>query len=194
MDNRSPSEAVDIDWEASFARSLRALRQEAELSLNELARRLPPVDGRGWHPQQVNRIENGERKVGLNEAVVVARFFNRTLHQLMGMADESASSRDDYVRTLERVSRGTARYATDLKRGIQSLDADREAASVVSSWLARQIASGRDEGPMAEAAATTATMLDTMRAAFVQSLHATNEATAAASRSSMFVADWMSFK
>ncbi|MFF3665374.1 helix-turn-helix transcriptional regulator [Microtetraspora malaysiensis] len=75
-------------WELNFIEQMRRLREARHMTQTDLAKILKSY-GLPWHQQTVQKVENGERPVRLNEAYLIARTFGV---DVMSMTESSAPS------------------------------------------------------------------------------------------------------
>jgi len=117
-------------WESTFLAQMVRLREEKKISQAELARRLRDGEGKlPFHQQTIQRIENGDRPVRLNEAFLIAKE--------LGASIESMTWRDKYgVReirdSVDDFQRSSATIARDL---IESLERLSESSGVVDVFV-----------------------------------------------------------
>ena len=69
------------DVDEQFAVRLREERERKRWSQADVARQMTER-GWGWHPQTVQKIENGHRKVSVGEGKVLAEIFGTTIDRL----------------------------------------------------------------------------------------------------------------
>jgi transcriptional regulator with XRE-family HTH domain len=65
--------------DAEIGARVLARREQAGIGQNELARRL----GRPFHQQTIARLERGERKIGVGEALLIAHALDCSLDELL---------------------------------------------------------------------------------------------------------------
>lgn len=105
-------------WEHNFAQRMRQLREARNMTQTDLARALKAA-GLPFHQQTVQRMENGERPVRLNEAHLIARALDVDLSVML--AEETTDQE--------------LRFAVDALRQA-SLDTSELVAAAFTKWLA----------------------------------------------------------
>lgn len=120
-------------WELCFVENMRRLREMQNLTQTELARELK-FRGLSFHQQTVQRIENGERPVRLNEAFLIAGILgvdlatmasytgsdelaldiNRVINSGQTVAWEVAQAHYDYLEVVERLCFNVSSLLTDM--------------------------------------------------------------------------------
>ena len=80
-EDAEPNDGPDPPWEATFIEQMARLREARGLSQAELAKRLKTA-GLPFHQQTVQRIENGQRPVRLNEAFLIAQELESTIDSM----------------------------------------------------------------------------------------------------------------
>lgn len=96
-----------MPWERNFRDQMVRLRKERGLTQTDLARQLAAW-GLPFHQQTIQRVENGQRPIRLNEAKLVARQLGVDLETMVSTA--SVSSRD-MMRAVDEARRGAAKFA-----------------------------------------------------------------------------------
>jgi transcriptional regulator with XRE-family HTH domain len=105
-------------WERNFRQQMQRLREAQELTQSDLARSLKGF-GLPFHQQTIQRIEQGERPVRLNEAHLIAKVLGVTVDSMT--AAGTPSERE-------------LRYAVDrLRRG--AAKAVEEVSNAMNEWL-----------------------------------------------------------
>ncbi|MFF0862349.1 multiprotein-bridging factor 1 family protein [Nonomuraea sp. NPDC003560] len=77
-------------WEHNFVQQMKRLREARKMTQTDLARELKAY-GLPFHQPTVQRIENGERPVRLNEAIVIARVLEADFN---GMLTEGTTDQE----------------------------------------------------------------------------------------------------
>lgn len=134
MANTNEPEAAALPWEANFARAMREQREQRRLSQYGLARDLSSV-GLSMHQQQIDRIENAQRPVKLNEAIAIARYFGVTLDAMATLAPDADATLEDQTRALAAAARGLARHRDESRERREAVAHDRDAISKVEQWF-----------------------------------------------------------
>lgn len=88
-------------WELFFVENMRRLRERAKMTQTDLAKSLK-ASGLSFHQQTIQRIENGERPVRLNEAFLIAQVFDIELET---MVSHLITEAEDISLEIERASR-----------------------------------------------------------------------------------------
>lgn len=83
---------TETPWEAAVAENMRRERVRRDWSQNELAKRLAAA-GLSFHQVTVQRIEDGQRSLRLNEAMVIADVFGVDLTAMLREPDRVAIAR-----------------------------------------------------------------------------------------------------
>jgi DNA-binding XRE family transcriptional regulator len=86
-------ESAELPWESAFVHRMKVFREEDNMSQTELAKALAQK-GLAFHQQTIQRIENGTRPVRLNEAILIAELFSKSVEE-MTLAETPTSVRQD---------------------------------------------------------------------------------------------------
>lgn len=104
-------------WEKNFTAHMRRLREAGGMRQTDLARALKTRYQLPFHQQTIQRIENGDRPVRLDEAFLIAKLFDVDLETMTGSISAAAQ---DLVYAADRVrSRAAGMHA-----GLQELMSD----------------------------------------------------------------------
>lgn len=109
-----PNEAFarNFPWEATFITQLKRRREGLGWTQTDLARKLK-VRGLPFHQQTVQRVENGERAIRLDEAHVIAELFSVPLEVMLNSYEGPLAQASDDVVNLQRAAEGVAYAASD---------------------------------------------------------------------------------
>jgi transcriptional regulator with XRE-family HTH domain len=121
----------DVNPEATFARRLRALREESGLTQRQLADQVTAA-GYRMHQTTIAKIESLERPVALGEAVVLARVIGVSLP---GLLDELPVGDDE--RALMSILTQRANCETKLAKLTSDLARARMAAAAAEEDVSR---------------------------------------------------------
>ena len=108
------SRALPHPWEADFSSSVVSARRAAQLSEEELARRVREY-GLPFNAVDVRRIESGAYPIGLNEALVVRKILEIDLPEVTKTAQERLIH-GAYAQALAKLERDWAVIVADLAR------------------------------------------------------------------------------
>jgi transcriptional regulator with XRE-family HTH domain len=97
-------------WEPIFVENMRRLRENSKMTQTDLAKALKSR-GLPFHQQTIQRIENGERPVRLNEAFLIARELEIELDTMVSRLITEA---DDVPLEIERLSQAGTITADNL--------------------------------------------------------------------------------
>lgn len=117
MDTNEDNDADLAPWERNFREQMVRLRKERGLTQTDLARRLAAW-GLAFHQQTVQRIENGQRPVRLNEAKLIARELDVSLETMTSTATPSGQA---MMRAVDEARRGAGRFAEVLNEELEDL-------------------------------------------------------------------------
>lgn len=115
-DDNDPAE-LGVPWERNFRDQMVRLRKERGLNQTDLARQLASW-GLPFHQQTVQRIENGQRPVRLNEAKLIARELEVSLDTMMSTATASGQA---MMRAVDAARRGAGKFADVVNEELEDL-------------------------------------------------------------------------
>ncbi|WP_016889724.1 helix-turn-helix transcriptional regulator [Mycobacteroides abscessus] len=116
-EDESDSTELGVPWERNFRDQMARLRKERGLTQTDLARQLATW-GLPFHQQTVQRIENGQRPVRLNEAKLIARELEVSLDTMMSTTTASGQS---MMRAVDEARRGAGRFADVVNEELEDL-------------------------------------------------------------------------
>lgn len=106
-----------VPWERNFREQMVRLRKGRGLTQTDLARRLARW-GLPFHQQTIQRIENGQRPVRLNEAKLIARELDVGLDTMMSTATANGRA---VMQAVDEVRSAAARFAEYLNDSLEEL-------------------------------------------------------------------------
>lgn len=109
-------------WERNFIAHMKALRRQQGMTQTDLARKVKSF-GHPFHQQTVQRIENGERPVRLDEANVITIVLGTSLG---AMTDSAVTGDAELVRWYDAVCRRAAGEVENVKEGLGDFTNDYE--------------------------------------------------------------------
>lgn len=117
--NTSEDEANEqvVPWERNFRDQMIRLRRERGLTQTDLARRLA-VWGLPFHQQTVQRVENGQRPVRLNEAKLIARELDVDLDTMTSTATANGRA---MLQAVDEARRGASTFSNNLNEELADL-------------------------------------------------------------------------
>jgi transcriptional regulator with XRE-family HTH domain len=190
MDNTHTDQQPPPPWETRFRRELRRLRTASGQSQNSLATELSRP-GQEFHQQQIDRIENGTRKVRLNEAMRIATYFNTTLDEMARVPSERREDLSKLAARSHDLASTAEQRLMEFQRACLALVADMgEGESLIRQLGALD---GSEKAPSEElvsAVNALASMLDGLGEAAKSALRATAQVTLAADASSTLLVEW----
>lgn len=92
--NVSRPDAQSAGLDAKFAAVVRYRREQAGLSQADIAAMMAEA-GYAWHPQTAHRVEHGQRKVTIGEALTLADRLSFSVAGLNGMCETCQDSPPD---------------------------------------------------------------------------------------------------
>ncbi len=148
---RRPSENPYTRWERNFIHQMKRLREAKGMTQTDLARGVHVLSygELKFHQQTIQRIENGERPVRLNEAHVIAQVLDAELDTMTASGRAAAL---ELRFAVDRMRRGAGSMASLILNGFTEwLDELEELATALSHRLPdREDATTDDLDPVAE--------------------------------------------